>query len=172
MGAYDEPGNAQPAPLLDVLADRAASGGEGPGLVCDDRALSWRELHEEADRFARGLVARGVTPGTLVVLVLPNRAETVVALFALARIGAVAVPANVFLKQDGLAYVFEQSGATTAVVDDLLLERVRTALEDRVALDLLVVVGATQPATDATIAVSYETVLGGPIAPLPDPGQH
>ncbi len=172
MGADDEPGHAQQAPLLeDVLAERAASGGDGPGLVCDERALSWRELHEEADRFARGLVARGVAPGTLVVLVMPNRAEMVVALFALARVGAVAVPANVFLKQDGLAYVFEQSGAAMAVVDDLLFERVRTALEGRVTLDLLIRVGATERAIDTTIAassVSYESVLDGPFAPLPE----
>ena len=101
-------------------------------------------------------------------LVLPNRAETPVAFFALARIGAIAVPANVFLKQDGLAYVFEQSGATAAIVDASLLERVTAALDGRVDLELLVVTGAGDRAHPDE-QVPYEVVAAGGDASLPTP---
>ena len=160
----------QPPLMVDVLASRAATDADRVALVLDERTLTYRELHDEADRLARGLVALGVGPGTLVVLVLPNRAETPIAFFALARLGAVAVPANVFLKHDGLAYVFEQSGARIAIVDAGLLERVTTALDGRVDLDLLVVVGAREDdgaAPDG--ALTYDDVLAGPHAPLPEP---
>jgi carnitine-CoA ligase len=159
----------QPPLLGRVLAERAAASSADSGLVCDDRTLSWRELHDESEQFARGLTARGVGPGTLVVLVTPNRAETVVTLFALARIGAVVVPANVSLKLDGMAYVFEQSGAVVAVVDGSLHDRVRTALAGRIELDLLVHLGTSEPPAGTALAsrsVAYASVLDGPLGEL------
>ena len=101
------------------------------------------------------------------VLVLPNRAEIAIAYFALARIGAVAVPANIHLKQEGLGYVFEQSGATAAIVDAALLERVTESIRDRCELELLVVVGT---ADAAITAVDFDDVTrGAPVELPPEP---
>ena len=146
-------------------ADRVA-------VVLPERTLTYRTLHDEAERLAGALVASGVGPGTLVVLVLPNRVEMPVALFALARIGAVAVPANIFLKADGLAYVFEQSGARIAIVDAGLVERVADALAGRVELETVVVAGADGhdvAAGHRSYEALLDDMLDGPRAELPAP---
>jgi crotonobetaine/carnitine-CoA ligase len=160
-----EKGATQPALMSVVLAARAASGPARVAVELDDRSLTYDELDAEATRLARGLVGRGIGRGDLVVLVLGNRAEMVIAYFALARLGAVAVPVNVFLKHDGLAYVFEHSGARTAVVDATLVDRVTDAIRGRADLDLLIVVDAAE---DAAV-VSFDDVLRGPLGDLPEP---
>jgi carnitine-CoA ligase len=151
--------------MSDVLSARAGRHPDRTAVEFDDRVLSYAQLADLADRFAGGLAARGIRPGSLVVLVLPNRVETAVAYFALARLGAVAVPANVFAKRDGLAYVFEQSGARVVVTDATLLERVDDALQGRIDLDLTIVVGTDpRPGTE-----SFDDVLAGPHGDLPPP---
>jgi crotonobetaine/carnitine-CoA ligase len=157
----------QPALMPEVLAAHAASSPARVALELEDRSLTYGELDAEATRLAQGLFGRGVRPGTLVVLVMGNRAEMAIAYFALSRLGAVAVPANVFLKNEGLAYIFEHSGATTAIVDASLVERVDEALRGRLELELLIVVGAegSMPAR----AVAFQDVLNGPTGELPAP---
>jgi acetyl-CoA synthetase len=64
-------------------------GEEGPGGA---RSLSYAELFAETEKCAAGLRASGIGKGDAVGLHLPMMPETVIALLALGRIGAVAVP--------------------------------------------------------------------------------
>ena len=57
--------------------------------------ISYRELAGRVVRLAAGLAAQGVRPGDRVALLLGNRPEFVVTLFAAARLGAIAVPLSV-----------------------------------------------------------------------------
>ena len=95
-------------------------------------------------------------------MALPNRPEVAITYFALANLGAVAVPVNIFLKRDGLAYIFEQSGARAAIVDESVAGRVAEALEGR-ALDLFVVVGTAEVASSVG-AVTFDQVSRGQVA--------
>ena len=56
------------------------------------RALTWTELRDYTDALAQGLRARGVRKGDAVGLFLPMVPETVVALFAVAKLGAIFLP--------------------------------------------------------------------------------
>jgi acetyl-CoA synthetase len=56
------------------------------------RSLTYGELVHQVDGFAEGLRSLGVRPGDAVAIHLPMLPETVVALLACARIGAIAVP--------------------------------------------------------------------------------
>lgn len=64
-------------------------GEEGPGSA---RSLTYAQLAAAVNRCAAGLRAAGLARGDAVGLHLPMLPETVVALLALARIGAIAVP--------------------------------------------------------------------------------
>ena len=132
----------QPALLHEVLRDRARQRPDRVVLRFDERALTFGELDREVDAFAARLGLLGVERGGFVALLLPNVPEMAIALLACARLGAVVVPVNVALKGEGLAYVFEQSGARFAVADAALVERLAAALAGRVELDLLVLVRA------------------------------
>jgi propionyl-CoA synthetase len=69
-------------------ADQAALIYDSP-VTSTVRAFSYRELRDEVARFAGALVERGVTRGDRVVLYMPMVPETVIAMLACARIGAI-----------------------------------------------------------------------------------
>ena len=66
--------------------DRHPLGGDDPQ---QDRKISYRELYEDVCRFANALKSRGVKKGDRVCIYMPMIPETVVAMLACARIGAV-----------------------------------------------------------------------------------
>jgi len=56
------------------------------------RALTYTELRDEANRMANALRTQGVAPGDRVAVFLPMIPETVVAMLAIAKLGAVFIP--------------------------------------------------------------------------------
>ena len=73
-----------------AVADRSAVVWEGEEGTT--RTLSWRELRTLTDAIASGLAARGVSEGDAVGLFLPMVPETVAALLAVAKLGAMFLP--------------------------------------------------------------------------------
>ena len=73
----------------------AAGRGDQPALIHDSpltgtaRTLTYRELLDEVERFAGVLAARGVERGDRVLIYLPMIPEAVIAMLAVARLGAV-----------------------------------------------------------------------------------
>jgi len=61
-------------------------------IVDAHRTVTYREFHERTNRLANYLLVQGVTRGDLVGLSCGSRAEHFEALFAVAKIGAIAVP--------------------------------------------------------------------------------
>jgi len=105
----------RPRSLFAMLAKAASGNPQGDALACGDFRCDWRELLDLVETVAGGLHGLGVAGGDRVVLFLGNRAEFVIALFAIARIGAVAVPVGTREQAPGLAYIVEQSGACAII---------------------------------------------------------
>lgn len=80
-----------------------------------DRRITYRELDELTDRFAGGLVERGVRPGDRVAVMLPNGPQYVVAAFGVWKAGGVVVQINPLYKGRDLAFSLKDSGAHVAV---------------------------------------------------------
>src|SRR5690242_3072180 len=82
------------APTMWSLVEaRAKASGDRAMLV--DLAggrLSFAQFADRCERVAAGLLAQGIGPGTKVTWQLPTRIDSVVASFALARLGAVQNP--------------------------------------------------------------------------------
>jgi long-chain acyl-CoA synthetase len=74
-------------------------------------SLTYAELLEQSCRLGNGLLLRGITKGDRVCIYLDSSPRYLVSYFALWRIGAVAVPANIVYKADELAHVLRDSGA-------------------------------------------------------------
>jgi len=88
-----------------------------PFVRCGGDWLSFAEVDRRSGALAGALAARGVGKGDRVALVLPNREETLVTIFALARLGAIQVPVNVFLKGEFLRYQLADSQACALIAD-------------------------------------------------------
>lgn len=101
--------------LLDEAADEVP---ERPLVVTDDRVYSYRAVRDWSQRLGAGLSSLGVRPGEHVAVVMANYPEFVAVKFAIASIGAVAVPINFLLRATELAYVLEQSDAVALITMD------------------------------------------------------
>ena len=93
-----------------------------PALIdCRDwkypRTLSHSELDRQVDACARALVARRFTRGDRIAILSLNRAEVLAAYFAIMRAGFVAIPTNVKLPQETVAFVLNDADVRFAFCD-------------------------------------------------------
>ena len=114
--------------LGDLLRRSAARVPGRTALRYRDRSYTYAELDAAADRTANALTARGVQRGDRIALLSHNDDGYVVLTFALARLGAIAVPVNFMLQAGEVAYILEHSGATGVVAEAALLPVAQEAI--------------------------------------------
>lgn len=107
-----------------VLSARARTHRDETFLKLREGVLTYGEVNSAADRLACGFAAEGITQGDHVAVMLPNGADVVNVIFALARLGAVAVPVNVEYRGDPLRHLIGSSRASALVIDEAYAERV------------------------------------------------
>jgi crotonobetaine/carnitine-CoA ligase len=103
--------------VADALRVRRDLDPEAPLIKVGGDWVSSRLLDEESDRLAAGLAMLGTTKGDRIAWMLPNRPEVPELLFAVAKLGAIQVPLNPFLKGEFLAYQLNDCGATVLITD-------------------------------------------------------
>ncbi|MGH3729934.1 MAG: AMP-binding protein [Micromonosporaceae bacterium] len=109
--------------LGDVLRTQAQQHRAEPFLKFREGEINYGEVDRMADRMAQGLIAHGVAKGDHVAVMLPNCADLVHIVFALARLGAVAVPVNTNHRGEVLRHVLTSSDSTTLIVDARYADR-------------------------------------------------
>src|SRR5437868_3209288 len=75
------------------------------------KRLTWAQLGAEADRVAGVLYARGIRPGDVVAVQLPNSVELAVSFLAVVRLGATVTPFPVQYREYELAQMLPLSGS-------------------------------------------------------------
>ncbi|MFE7623236.1 amino acid adenylation domain-containing protein [Streptomyces sp. NPDC057509] len=88
---------------------------DAEALVCRDRSLSYAELDRRANRLAHALIAHGVRPQDPVAVLIGRDVEMTVALFGVAKAGAVYVPMDASYPRERLAYMFDDIAPAAAV---------------------------------------------------------
>jgi amino acid adenylation domain-containing protein len=78
-------------------------------VVSGGESLTFAELDERANRLARVLLARGAGRERPVAVALPRSADTVVALLAILKAGAVYLPVDIEYPADRVAYLLEDA---------------------------------------------------------------
>ena len=97
--------------IWDAFAATVGRVGAKTALVEGGARTSFAALAATAERLAGGLQGLGVGSGDVVALQLPNWTETVVALLAVARLGAVANPVLPVYRRRELGFILGESGA-------------------------------------------------------------
>ena len=122
----------RPKSLWAMVEEAAARSGDGEALICGDKRLSWREVKDIAARLASGLQAKGLRPGDRLALLLGNRIEFVLAMFAAARLGLVTVLLSTRQQTPEIAYVLQDCGARLLLHEASLADRLpaRTDVPD------------------------------------------
>jgi acyl-CoA synthetase len=135
----------------------------------------WQGTFADVDRAARALAgtlaARGVGPGDVVVLQLPNWVEAGITFWAAAYLGAVVVPIVHFYGAKEVDYILRATSPAVIVTADQFghndfVATYESLLPGHPDAPWLVVRGAGQPALPAR-ATPFESMLDG--APLTEP---
>jgi long-chain acyl-CoA synthetase len=118
--------------LASAFAQAVAQNPDKTAIYWGEQEYSYQRLDLDAGAMAGELQNRfNVLPGDRVALWLKNRPEFVVALFAVLRIGGVAVPINNFLKAEEVSFILQDAGVRVLVTEGDLASAVPT-LEARV----------------------------------------
>ena len=160
----------RPASLLDMLYQAVQRNPDGEALVCGDERLNYRALLSTSERLAAGLASRGIVQGDRIALLLGNRTEFVLMLFAAARLGAIAVPMSTREQAPGLAYMLAHCGAKMVVhepelaallpaPDELPSLCARIATGDCVGSERFAALLADFPAPAAAVLHEEDTVV-------------
>ncbi|MGH3320882.1 MAG: AMP-binding protein [Streptosporangiaceae bacterium] len=106
-----------------VLRRRAETHRTAVFLKFRDGEVTYGEVDAMANRVAQGLAVTGVGRGDHVGVMLPNCADFLYVIFALARLGAVAVPINTAYRGEPLRHVLASSDASSLVIDASYADR-------------------------------------------------
>ncbi|TWF95492.1 non-ribosomal peptide synthase/polyketide synthase [Saccharopolyspora dendranthemae] len=112
--------------LTDVFADRAAATPGADAVASGAERISYAELDERANRLARHLIGHGVGPEGRVVLLMDRSPETIVALLAVLKSGAVYVPIDPDQPAERIAHLCADAGpvavlTTASIAEDVAL---------------------------------------------------
>src|SRR5271155_2937352 len=96
---------AEPQRLFaDTVEDWAARQPDRPGLMSDQETLSYRELNDRINRYARWAVAAGIGKGETVCLFLPGQPDYLAVWLGLTKVGVAAALINTKLIGSSLAH--------------------------------------------------------------------
>ncbi|MGD0946843.1 MAG: AMP-binding protein [Candidatus Binatia bacterium] len=108
--------------FAELLETRAQEKGEETFLFFGDERVSYAELDRRANCIANGLAGLGVGPGVGVAIMMGNSPTWLATFFATQKLGGYAVPVNVALRGEGLAYVLDHSESQALVIGADLVE--------------------------------------------------
>ena len=104
------------------------------GIISGERRRSHAEVAERASRIAGGLQQLGVRQGDSVCILMRNDIAFIEAAYAVALLGAYAVPVNWHFKPEEIAYVLQDSGTQVLIGHADMLHQLRDAIPSDVAM--------------------------------------
>jgi acetyl-CoA synthetase len=111
---------------------------------------TYAALQRDARRLSNALGSLGVTRGDRVAVIMPQRAQTAVALMAVFQMGAIAVPLSVLFGAEALQSRLNDSGAKLAIVDEASADVIEALREACPALIKVMGAGAADSAGDVS----------------------
>ncbi|MGV9634571.1 amino acid adenylation domain-containing protein [Nocardia rhamnosiphila] len=97
------------ATVFELFERQVAATPDAAALADDTARFTYRQVHDEATRLARELVAAGVGPEDAVALCLPRGARSIVAVLAVFAAGAAYVPVDITLPPARIESILRQS---------------------------------------------------------------
>src|SRR5579872_3465093 len=103
---------------------------DAPAILCQDRVLSWFDLDQGANRYARWTRQLGLKKGDVVTLFMDNRPEYIMAWLGLIKRGIIAALVNTHVTGLPLSHTLTMAGASHIILDGDLSDNYATAIAD------------------------------------------
>ncbi len=140
-------------PMLDEISEAFA---KRDALIHTERSVRYNYaiLSWEIDRISMGLLGMGIGTGDRVAIWAPNIPEWVISMLALAGIGAVTVPIDTGIDQEGLRFIVEQSGCGAIIIDG------DSENEDDAHVDMAIQLRESVPSLEKVFVVAGRPIPG------------
>ena len=114
---------------------------EKTALVCAERRLSYKQIEEQSNQLAHGLISMGIKRGDRAALYLDNSVEAVLSIFAVLKAGAIFIVVNPETKADKLTHVLNNSGAKILITQSQKLESLQSQWDYASDLEMVLITG-------------------------------
>lgn len=115
------------APLLpEILSLHGKWKANKPALIGDGYCLSWRDLEVETNKIASALIAKGISRGAMVGVVMSNGRAMVEVLIGIMKAGACSVPINLSVTDDALTAMLVDADVSAIFTTTEQTERARS----------------------------------------------
>jgi acyl-CoA synthetase (AMP-forming)/AMP-acid ligase II len=130
----------RPGNIWTMIADAADRNPDGEALICGERRMNWREVTQQSARIAAGFAQLGLARGDRVAVLLGNRIEFALTMFAAAHAGLVTVLLSTRQQKPEIAYVLTDCGAKLLIHEASHADRIPDArdvpdLTHRISID-------------------------------------
>jgi crotonobetaine/carnitine-CoA ligase len=129
-------------------------------LKWKDDEISWGDFVDHIYAVAAGIWEAGIRTGDRAAMMMGNCPEFLYAYYAMVFMGVGAVPLNVAQRGEALAYILNDSGVSTIVIDDVLVEHF-LAIKDRVPNVRLIIIRGTEPSIGGNVIAIDEWLKAG-----------
>jgi fatty-acyl-CoA synthase len=120
---------ADPSRLFaDVVEDWAKREPDRPALISETDTLSYRDLGERINRYARWALSTGIKAGDTVWLLMPSRPDYIAAWLGISKVGGVAALINTKLVGPSLSHCINVADAEHLILANELTDAFETAL--------------------------------------------
>jgi len=99
--------------------------------IKEDRKFSYSQLNSRVNRLAHSLLKSDIGRGDRVFVLLPNKIETLEAMLACLKIGAVYTPANFRLSSEEIRFLIDDVEPKIVIYDSDYSEKVNEVLKER-----------------------------------------
>ncbi|WCK55707.1 class I adenylate-forming enzyme family protein [Aneurinibacillus sp. Ricciae_BoGa-3] len=155
----------RPKTIIEMLERAVTAFPDKEAFVSAEERVTYREFYGRVENVAGNLsTIYGVRKGDRVGLLVGNRIEFAVLVFACARIGAIAVILNTRLKAQELSFMLNHSGASVLLFEGECFNKVETLKADITTVDHFFLIGNV--ATEMHTYTPYEILLQPASAPV------
>ena len=132
----------------DLLTRSARLFGHRIAVIDVEKEVTYSQLNDAAEALGRGLLEKiGVHRQEPVALLLGNSWEFLASFFGCAKAGIVALPVNLMLSADDVAWILTDAGTRTVIVDSAFVPLLEEALASVPAVTTVVVTDDEAPST-------------------------
>jgi amino acid adenylation domain-containing protein len=118
-----------------LVEQQAARTPEAIAVTYAEQQLSYAELNARANQLAHALIARGVTPGSLVGIAVERSLELVIGLLGILKAGGAYVPLDPSYPRERLAYMLSDANVPVLLTQAHLMGELPAAQAASICLD-------------------------------------
>ena len=123
--------------LHELIEDQVKKTPDRIAVLYEDQQLSYKDLNERANQFARVIQKLGVGPETLVGICVERSLEMIVCLLAIIKTGGAYVPFDPKIPKERLKMIIDHAGISKIITQNHLKDKLLLQSQDIICLDQL-----------------------------------